>query len=314
MASQEGYVEVLGHNLFYRIFGEPRKGTILCLHGGPGATHDYLLPLADLARGGYRVVFYDQLGCGRSELPKDRGLLMVEHYTDEVEELRKTLRLGRIHLIGSSWGGQLAISYALKYQDSLMSLVTVGGYHNVLMMFEEMQRMKRELPPEIYRTLRRYEEMGDYENQEYLRGVTAFYRKHLCTLKEWPLEVQYSLDHTSKLVYETMNGPNEFTIIGNTRYWDASDRLGGIKVPTLILGGEYDEVSPAVARDMHRRIRGSKLVIFRRSSHMPFWEERKEFMKVVLTFISNAGAQAGNHSHIPSRSRRGKLKAEKATN
>ena len=285
----EGYASVLGYKLFYRIFGEPRNGTVLCLHGGPGATHDYLLPLADLAQGGYRVVFYDQLGCGRSEVPRDPGLLVVERYTEEVEEFRKAMKLGRIHLVGSSWGGQLAISYALKYQDRLKSLVTVGGYHNVPLMFEEMQRMKRALPSEIYRTLRRYEEAGDYENPDYLRAVTAFYRKHLCTLKEWPPEVQYSLDHTSKLVYETMNGPNEFTIIGNTRYWNASDRLGSINVPTMILGGKYDEVSPAVARDMHKRIRGSRLVVFRRSSHMPFWEERKEFMKVVLGFISGLG-------------------------
>ena len=285
----EGYASVLGYKLFYRIFGEPRNGTVLCLHGGPGATHDYLLPLADLAQGGYRVVFYDQLGCGRSEVPRDPGLLVVERYTEEVEGFRKAMKLGRIHLVGSSWGGQLAISYALKYQDRLKSLVTVGGYHNVPLMFEEMQRMKRALPSEIYRTLRRYEEAGDYENPDYLRAVTAFYRKHLCTLKEWPPEVQYSLDHTSKLVYETMNGPNEFTIIGNTRYWNASDRLGSINVPTMILGGKYDEVSPAVARDMHKRIRGSRLVVFRRSSHMPFWEERKEFMKVVLGFISGLG-------------------------
>jgi len=289
MVRNEGYVSVLGYKLFYRSFGEPRNGTILCLHGGPGATHDYMLPLADLSRDGYRIIFYDQLGCGRSESPDDRGLLVVEHYTDEVEEFRKAMELGRVHLIGSSWGGLLAISYALKYQDHLKSLVTVGGYHNVMMMYEEMQRMKRELPSKVYRTLRTYEGKGEYGNEEYLKAVEVFYRKHLCRLEKWPREVQYSLDHTSKLVYETMNGPNEFTIIGNTRYWDASSRMSTIKVPTLMIGGKYDEVSPAVARDMHRHIQGSKLHIFQKSSHMSFWEERKDFMRVVLRFISEVG-------------------------
>ena len=117
----------------------------------------------------------------------------------------------------------MRISYALQHQDGLKSMVTVGGYHNVKLMSDEMQRMKKELPPEVYRTLRKYEEAGDYENAEYLKAVTIFYRKHLCMLEEWPREVQYSLDHTNKLVYGTMNGPNEFTVIGNTRYWDASD-------------------------------------------------------------------------------------------
>ena len=289
MDSREGYASVLGYKLFYRIFGEPRNGTVLCLHGGPGATHDYILPLADLAQGGYRVVFYDQLGCGRSEVPKDPALLVVERYTEEVEEFRKVMKLGKVHLVGSSFGGQLAISYALQHQGGLKSMVTVGGYHNVKLMSDEMQRMKKELAPEVYRTLRKYEEAGDYENAEYLKAVTIFYRKHLCKLEEWPREVQYSLDHTNKLVYGTMNGPNEFTVIGNTRYWDASDRLGSINVPTLILCGKYDEVSPNVARDMHKRIPGSKFVVFQRSSHTPFWEERKEFMRVVLKFI---GAQA----------------------
>ena len=290
--AREGYASVLGYKLFYRTFGKPAHGTILCLHGGPGATHDYLLSMADLANYGYKVVFYDQLGCGRSEAPKDRSLLVVERLTEEVEELRKTMGLGKVHLIGSSFGGQLALSYALQYQRRLKSLVTVGGYHNVPMMFNEMQRMKRELPPGVLHTLLRYEEVGDYENEEYLKAVDFFYRKHLCTLKKWPREVKYSLDHTSKLVYQTMNGPNEFTIVGNTRYWDVSNKLGRIRVPTLILCGKYDEVSPTVARDMHRRIGGSKLFMFQKSSHMPFWEEREKFMDVVREFTGAAGSPA----------------------
>lgn len=289
MAAKEGYVTVLGYRLFYRTFGEPKKGTVLCLHGGPGATHDYILPLADLSRFGYRVVFYDQLGCGRSELPKDRGLFVIERYTEEVEEFRKAMRLGKVHLIGSSFGGQLAISYALTHQNHLKSLVTVGGYHDMMMVANLMQKMKNELPADVSRTLRKYEELGDYDNPEYLRAVDAFYRQHLCRLKRWPAEVRYSLEHTSNPVYGAMNGPNEFTILGNLRHWDASAKLFRIKVPTLILCGKYDEISPSVARDMHRRIPHSQLVIFQKSSHMPFWEQRGEFMEVVSRFLSRVG-------------------------
>ena len=104
MSSNEGFVKVLGYRLFYRAFGTPRKGTILCLHGGPGATHDYLLSMADLTKEGYRVVFYDQLGCGKSDVPRDKQLFVPERYVEEVEAFRKHLKLGKIHVIGSSLG------------------------------------------------------------------------------------------------------------------------------------------------------------------------------------------------------------------
>ena len=286
----EDFVEILGYRIFYRIFGEPTKGTVLGLHGGPGATHDYLLPLTDLTKRGYRVVLYDQLGCGRSELPKDRGLFVMERYVEEVEELRKKLSLGKVHLVGSSCGGQLALGYALKYQKNLKSLTTIGGLHNVLMTFQEMQRLKRALPTEVYETLKKYEQNGDYENPEYLNAVMVFYRKHLCRLPEWPKEVTYSMEHTSKPVYETMNGPNEFTIIGNIRYWDVTSRLHTIKVPSLVTCGKYDEVTPKVARDIHNHIKKSKLVVFPNSSHTAFWEEREKFVEVLTRFLDKAGS------------------------
>ena len=286
MKSAEGYVSVLGFDLFYRQFGTPRRGEILCLHGGPGATHDYMLSMADLAEHGYRVTFYDQLGCGRSEVPKDVTLFVPERYVEEVDSFRRKMRLGRPHIIGSSWGGLLAIAYALKYQRNMRTMTTVGGLHSVPLTVREMEKMKRGLPRDVQETLAKHEARGDYESPEYLRAVNAFYNRHLCRLDPWPPELAYSLEHISKPVYGTMNGPNEFTIIGNIRYWDVTGRLGAIRVPTLVLGGRYDEVSPVVAKEMHRHIRGSQLTTFSRSSHLPFWEERASFMKRVLRFLS----------------------------
>ncbi len=285
--SEEGYVRVLGHRLFYRSFGRTDKGTILCLHGGPGATHDYLLSLADLAKGGYRVVFYDQLGCGKSEVPNDKQLFVPEWYVEEVEAFRKKMDLGRIHVIGSSWGGMLAIAYALKYQRMMKSMTTVGGLHSVPMTSREMARMKRELPKKVVGTMNKYEAAGDYQNPAYQEAVMVFYRRHLCRLKKWPKELSYSLAHMSEPVYYTMNGPNEFTITGNIRYWDVTERLGSITIPTLVLTGEYDEVSPKVAKEIHRRIAGSELFVFPGCSHTPFWEDRSSFMDVVGLFLRN---------------------------
>lgn len=283
--TSEGYLNVEGHQFFYRSFGEPSKGTVLCLHGGPGATHDYMLSLTDLTEFGYRVIFYDQLGCGKSDVPKNTALFTVERAVEEVEIMRKALKLTKINLVGSSWGGMLAIAYALQYQKNLKSMVTIGGLASVPRTTAEMQKMKSQLPDDVQAVMRKYEETGDYENPEYLKAVEVFYRKHLCRLNEWPKELVYSLDHISKPVYLTMNGPNEFTIIGNIRYWDVTHLLHKIHVPTLITGGKFDEVSPVEARSIHRGIKGSRLVTFQKSSHLPMWEERERFMTVVRKFL-----------------------------
>jgi len=283
--STEGFVEVFGYKLFYRTFGDPNKGTILCLHGGPGGTHDYLLSLMDLAGHGYRVVFYDQLGCGKSDVPKNLALFTIERAVEEVEGVRRALSLGKVHLVASSYGGLLAIAYALKYQRNLKSIVTVGGMASVPLTIAEMERMRSDLPPDVVEVMRKYEELGEYENPEYQKAVEVFYRKHLCRLEEWPKELLHTLAHVSRPVYGTMNGPTEFIIIGNIRYWDVTDQLHKIRVPTLVTGGRYDEVSPKVARSIHRGIRRSKLVIFPDSSHLPMWEEREKFMAVVCKFL-----------------------------
>ena len=285
--SSEGYVTVQGIRLFYKTFGESTKGTVLCLHGGPGATHDYMLPLADLSKFGYRVVFLDEFGCGNSELPKNPALLNIEYGVEEVEGVRKALNLGKIHLIGSSYGGLLTIAYALKYQKNLKCMVTIGGLANVPLTVAEMNQMKSELPPDVVEALKKYEAVGDYENPEYLKAVDVFYRKHLCRLPEWPKELVYSLEHISKPVYHTMNGPNEFTITGNMRYWDVTNQLHTIRIPTLVTGGRYDEVSPKVARSIHKGIKKSKLVTFANSSHLPMWEEREKFITVVQKFLKS---------------------------
>jgi proline iminopeptidase len=155
-----------------------------------------------------------------------------------------------------------------------------------------MQRMKHQLPEDVQRKLEMYEAAGDYENPEYVKAVMVFYRRHICRLREWPPELTYTLEHTSKPVYGTMNGPNEFTIIGNIRYWDVTNQLHKIRVPALILTGKYDEVSPVVGRDMHSHIKGSEFTIFPKSSHLAFWEEREAFMKRVLRFLRKYPAKA----------------------
>jgi proline iminopeptidase len=287
-ADKEGFVEVLGFKLFYRIFGEQnKKGVLLCLHGGPGATHDYLSPLADLTSFGYKVVMYDQLGCGRSQMPYDTSYFTIERGVEEVEGVRAQLSLGKVHLIGHSYGGLLAIAYALKYQQNLKSLIIASGLASVPLTISEMNRLKSELPKEVYDILIKYEQIGDYENPEYQKAVEVFYKRYVCRLEPWPEDFVYTIEHLSKPVYYTMNGPNEFTITGTIKDYDATQELYKINLPCLITVGKYDEVTPKVAQSIHERIKRSKLVVFENSSHLAMWEEREKYMQVVRDFLDS---------------------------
>lgn len=281
----DGYVDVLGYKLYYKSLGEPTKGSLLCLHGGPGLTHDYLLPLADLAAFGYKVVFYDQLGCGKSEVPRNVGLFTIERAVEEVEGVRKSLELGRIHLYGSSYGGSLAIAYALKYQKHILSLVSTGGVANVPHWVSEMVKLRASLPQEVIKTLQRYEETGDYGNPEYQKATQEFYNRFYCRLKQWPKELLYSLEHLNQQVYLTMNGPTGFAIVGGIRYWGVTDQLRKISVPTLVTCGRFDVVPRSVAAEIHKGIKGSKLVVFENSAHVPMWEERAKYVDKLRNFL-----------------------------
>jgi proline iminopeptidase len=283
----QGFAKVLGFKLFYRVFGDSQeRGTVLCLHGGPGFTHDYLLPLADLASSGYKVVFYDQLGCGKSEMPKNPALFTVERSTLEVEAFRRTMRLGRIHLMGSSYAGLLAISYALKYPNTLKSLITIGGMASIPLARREIERMEKRLPRKVRAVIEKYESKGEYGNPNYLRALDVFQRRHSCRMKRWPAELRYSLEHTSVPVYSRMMGLSLLRIVGNIMYLDLTDHLHKIHVPTMIMCGRYDNVSPKVAKSLHLGIKGSRLVIFEKSAHFPMWEEPRRFIETVLQFLN----------------------------
>jgi proline iminopeptidase len=289
MEDKEGFVKVLGYDLYYRSAGAPdARAAVLALHGGPGGSHDYLLPLRDLTRSGYRVVFFDQLGCGRSEIPPGTDLFTHAHHVEETEGVRTALGLGKVHLIGSSYGGLLALSYAIKYPQNLRSLVTVGGLPDVPFASAEMNRLIDELPPEDARAIHLHGDRGELTHPDYLRATDRFYHTYVCRLPEWPPELTRTLQLAEQRpVYRYMNGPNEFTITGTIRDINIVADLPRIHVPTLVTGGRYDEVTPAVAEQIHAAIPGARRVTFETSAHTPFWEERELFIDVVAAFLQD---------------------------
>jgi proline-specific peptidase len=288
MQTQEGQIPVeRGYHIWYRKVGGGGI-PLLVLHGGPGAGHDYLESLEALGEQ-RAVIFYDQLGCGKSDKPDNPLLWRIERFVAEVDMVRRVLGLERIHLLGQSWGGWLAIEYMLTQPAGIVSLILASTSASVPQFVAETVRLKAELPPAVRETLLKHETTGDYHNPEYEEAVTEFYRRHLCRLAEWPDSVQRTVANLeNNQVYETMNGPNEFVVIGNLKDWDRTARLGEISTPTLVTVGRYDELTPACAETIHRGVRNSGMVIFEESAHLAHVEEAEKYLKVVSDFLAEA--------------------------
>lgn len=285
---REGYLLAPGGWIWFRAVGTHHRSTpLLVLHGGPGAGHRYLEALEALATDRC-VVFYDQLGCGFSEAPQDRELWRIEYFVAELQALRELLGLERVHLYGHSWGGWLALEAMLTHPDGVTSLVLASTSAGLPEYTREIERLREELPPDIYADMLEYERAGNHQSPEYKAALLEFYQRHLCRLSAWPqLLIDNVRNITGNPVYETMQGPNEFVITGNLRTWDRTDRLGSIEVPTLITVGRYDEATPACAATLQQGIAGAQLHVFEQSAHMPHIEEPEQYLATLKLFLAD---------------------------
>src|SRR4051794_25733799 len=283
-----------GLTTWYEIHGEPgdRLPVVLC-HGGPGATHDYLLSLRALARDGRRVVLYDQVGNGNSQHLRDApaSFWTVDLFRRELNALVDHLgwRDG-YHVLGQSWGGMLAMEHALEHPAGLRSIVVADSPASIPLWVAEANRLRADLPADVQEALTRHEADGSTDSPEYQEAMQVFYKRHVCRLDPWPEEVVRAFANMEEdpTVYGTMNGPSEFHVIGTIRDWDITERLGEIDVPTLLVSGRHDEETPHIVGGMRDRIRGAEWALLEESSHMPHVEEPEAFLAAVEDFLARA--------------------------
>lgn len=294
--AREGTIPFRGHHTWYRIVGDhdqPGKLPLLTLHGGPGAAHDYLEPLEALADRGRRVIFYDQLGCGRSSHPHDPSLWTVELFVEEIGAVRRALGLDRIHLLGQSWGGWLGLEYVLTKPAGVESFTIASSAAGIPQWVAEANRLRAALPPEVQQTLLEHEAAGTTGDPAYKAASMVFNRRHVCRLDPWPacMARSFAQMDADPEVYHTMNGPSEFHVIGRLKDWDVSSRLGEIRIPTLITSGRHDESTPALNEALHRGIAGSEWVLFEHSSHTAHIEETERYLQVLVRFLTGVEAR-----------------------
>lgn len=260
---------------------------LFLLNGGPGLPCNYLRePMLRMVEEGYRVVTYDQLGCGASDKPTDAKLWTIGRYVEEVETVRKALGLGRVHLLGHSWGGWLSIEYALTYLGALTTIILSDTCGDMPHLIGELNRLRGALGPETEAMMQRHEADGTLEHPEYQAAITILNYRHVCRLQEWPAAVKESLKGWNMAPYGTMQGPNEFLYIGNLKDWNRIPEMHRIAVPALVLVGLHDELPPSCAMRMKHALPNAEIEVFSNSSHMPMHEEPDAYFERLGRFLA----------------------------
>jgi proline iminopeptidase len=265
---------------------------LLLLQGGPGCTHEYWECMESyLPSEGIEFIYYDQLGTGFSDNPNDTAMWDLPRYVDEVEQVRKALGLNKdnFFLLGHSWGGILAMEYALKHQQHLKGLII----SNMMASCPEYDRyadeiLAKQLDPAVLAEIRKIEAAGDYANPRYMELLMPHhYATHVCRipLDKWPEPMSRSLNKINQSLYVTMQGPSEFGISGKLEQWDVKDKLHSIKVPTLSIGATHDTMDPKHMEWIANTVQNGRFLLCPNGSHMCMWDDQKVYMKGLVDFL-----------------------------
>ena len=284
-----------GHETWVQITApetaRPGALPLFVLHGGPGMAHNYVLNIAELAdETGRTVIHYDQIGCGNSthlpDAPAD--FWTPDLFVDEFHTMRDALDIDEYHLLGQSWGGMLSAEIAVRQPSGLASLSICNSPASMELWMAGCAELVAQLPPETQAALSRHEEAGTVTDPEYLAATQEFYRRHVCRLTPTP---QDFLDSEAQMeaeptVYHTMNGPNEFHVLGTLKSWSVEDRLDQVTAPTLVVAGEFDEATPATWKPFVDLIPDTREHVFAGASHCTHLEQPAEFRAVIASFLT----------------------------
>lgn len=274
--------------------GNNPKIKVLLLHGGPGMTHEYFEAADSYFPGaGVEYYYYDQLGSFYSDQPKDSSLVNLDRYVEEVEQVRQALKLDKdnFYLLGHSWGGLLAIEYALKYQAHIKGLIISDMMASIpaYVAYAEKVLMPA-MDQKVLTEIKALEAKKDWANPRYMELlVPHHYEKHMLRMPsaEWPDPVQRALKHVNNDVYIPMQGPSELGASGKLLQWDRSKDLKQITVPTLMIGARYDTMDPAYMKWMSEQTPKGRYLDCPNGSHMSMYDDQKTWFGGVIQFLND---------------------------
>ena len=279
-------------NVWTKRIGNNPKTKVLLLNGGPGCTHEYFECFENfLPAEGIEFIYYDQLGCGNSNNPKDTTFWDLPRYVEEVEQVRKALNLNKdnFYILGHSWGGILAMEYALKYQQEMKGLII----SNMMSSCPEYGKYAEEvlalqMKPETLYEIQKIEAEKDFSNPKYMELLLPnFYEQHILRLpaKDWPEPVNRSFAKMNQSLYVTMQGPSEFGISGKLEHWDRTQDLKNITIPTLVIGAQFDTMDPKFMQKMAGILPYGKYLYCENGSHMAFYDDQQTYFKGLIAFL-----------------------------
>ncbi len=282
-------------NVWTKRFGNNPRIKILLLHGGPAMTHEYMECFESFfPKEGFEFYEYDQLGSYYSDQPKDSSLWTTARFVEEVEQVRKAIHAdsSNFYVLGNSWGGILAMEYALKYQQNLKGLIVAnmmasipayGKYANEV--------LAKDMDSTVLKEIRAIEAKADFANPRYMELLLPnFYKKHLCRLEEWPDGFNRTMKHVNSEIYVMMQGPSEFGVAGRLLNWDITNRLKELKVPTLMIGAKFDTMDPKAMEEQSKLVQKGRYLYCPNGSHLAMWDDQQVFMKGVISFIHDVDA------------------------
>lgn len=283
-------------NVWTKRIGNNPKIKVLLLHGGPGANHTYFECFDSFfPKEGFEYYYYDQLGSAYSNQPNDTSLWNTERFVDEVEQVRKALKLDKdnFYILGHSWGGILAIEYALKYQDHMKGLIISNMMSSIPAYMKYADEvLGPQLDPEVLREIKELEANEDYDNPRYMELIeTHYYPEHVLhmPLDQWPEPVIRSFSGMNPVIYVSMQGPSEFGVAGDAKLknWDRSGDLDKISVPTLTIGGKHDTMDPEHMKWMAAQVQKGRYWECPNGAHMDMYDDQETYFKGVIQFIKD---------------------------
>ena len=277
-------------------FGTNPKIKILLLHGGPAMTHEYMECFETFfQREGFEFYEYDQLGSFYSDQPTDSSLWTTDRFVEEVEQVRQAIGAdsSNFYVLGNSWGGILAMEYALKYQQHLKGMLVsnmVASAPEYAAYAQDV--LAKEMDPKVLAEIKDLEAKKDFDNPRYQELlIPNYYKKHICRLQEWPNALDRSLAHTNGTIYTMMQGPSEFGISGRLANWDIKNRLKEIYVPTLMIGAKYDTMDPKAMEEQSKMVQKGQYLFCPNGSHLAMWDDQQVFMNGVIKFIKEVNGE-----------------------
>jgi proline iminopeptidase len=281
-------------NVWTKRVGNNPTIKVLLLHGGPGATHEYMEAFDSFfPAAGVEYYYYDQLGSFFSDQPNEPELWDIPRFVDEVEQVRTALELtnGNFYLLGQSWGGMLAMEYALKYQQNLKGLVVSNMMASIPAYNEYAQKvLMPAMDQKALAEAKRLEAAGKYEDPRYMEIlIPLHYEQHLLRMPaaQWPDGVNRAFKHINQSIYVSMQGPSELGASGKLVNWDRTADLGKITVPTLVIGARYDTMDPKHMEMMAGKFPKGRYLFCPNGSHMAMYDDQKTYMDGVIRFLQD---------------------------